>query len=92
MFGNLYHRARIWPLSLLAFRQTIKVLGINRDYARKEIFKCCGTTSSIDGQQTQKILKSPGMKCKRIDSNYDTLFTKSVKKKKRHEIENIAEV
>lgn len=77
-------------MSLLAFRESIKVLGINRDYSTQELLKCYGSKNRNCNEESNN--SSQTKKRKLVDPMYEKLFTKSVKKKKRHEIENIAEV
>ncbi|XP_043281175.1 protein RRNAD1-like isoform X2 [Venturia canescens] len=86
---------RVWPLSLLALQKTIKTLEINRDHENKETLRCSGYRNkkfeNLPSETSDSLPALPGTKRKRIDTKHQKLFTKSVKKKKCHEVENIAQ-
>ncbi|XP_057317872.1 methyltransferase-like protein 25B [Microplitis mediator] len=82
---------QVWPLSLLALRQSIKISTINRDPDNKTLFVCNGSrwNYSIFVKSTDNLLKLPQ---NNLVCNHNNLFKKHIKIKKRYEIENFSEI
>lgn len=86
---------RVWPLSLIALRQVIRKLEINRNHNEREAIKCRGRengeVSDVNCLSTGKI-NSVNLSSNLKHPKFDKLFIKHVKTKKRYEIEKIAKI
>ncbi|XP_011869656.1 PREDICTED: protein RRNAD1-like [Vollenhovia emeryi] len=86
--------SRVWPLSLLALRQVARNLQLNRDHRDDgSAWRCdggkkfkCSSESSALGDKDEGLRDTPAA------SRHDNLFLKHVKRKKRHEIQQIARI
>ncbi|KAL0113606.1 hypothetical protein PUN28_012633 [Cardiocondyla obscurior] len=84
-------RSRVWPLSLLALRQTAKSLQLNRDHRSDEsTWRCRGREESECSSVLNDV--GDGLRETRVSSEHDGLFLKHVKIKKRHEIHQMAQI
>ncbi|XP_001603138.1 protein RRNAD1 [Nasonia vitripennis] len=90
---------KVWPLSLLALRRFIQVAEIGRDHRKPSTtLKCSASTCRIveenreeNPAKKQKLEeKKPTITAK--DGQFDNLFGKHVKQKKRYEINVMSEI
>lgn len=86
ILGELNVTQRVWPLSLLALRQLINILSINRDFKKKSRLVCSKSTSKLQHIDDDNELICLDKK-NNDNSKLKKLFNKHVKEKKRYEIE-----
>ncbi|XP_043590686.1 protein RRNAD1-like isoform X1 [Bombus pyrosoma] len=86
---------RVWPLTLLALRQVANILQVNRDHEDPKSTLTCEFNKVITNNNN-KICKTSRNdtfdKLYSQDQKFSNLFSKHIKKKKRYEIHEIAEV
>lgn len=83
----------VWPLSLLALQQVIKIVQINRNHKDPASLLTCSQSKETVTKNNVKV--GNGSATDSLDAEYsrfNNLFTKHVKKKKRYEIEEIAQI
>ncbi|XP_076667976.1 methyltransferase-like protein 25B [Andrena cerasifolii] len=96
MSGDIL-RTRTWPLSLLALRQVINTLQINRNHGDPESVLSCEFSKSKarNNKHNEKFEAHSKEACDNLyskDNKFNNLFSKHIKKKKRYEIQEIAQV
>lgn len=83
----------MWPLSLLALRQITKDLQLKRDHQDNESIVQCDKTNKFKCNLSLIPENKDTTLCnKQVVLKKHNLFLKHVKIKKRHEIQQIAEV
>jgi len=92
----LFSRTRVWPLSLLALRQITKNLQLNRDHRDSESVLRCSRAKGTECDSGDLILEDNNGRMTRDTlvalRKHDNHFLKHVKIKKRHEIQQMAQV
>ncbi|XP_029680179.1 protein RRNAD1-like [Formica exsecta] len=86
---------RIWPLSLLALRQITKDLQLNRDHRNDRSILRCGRAKESKCDSKNFIVENKNERTHDIHvtlNKHNNLFLKHVKIKKRHEIQQIAQI
>ncbi|XP_054006769.1 methyltransferase-like protein 25B isoform X1 [Hylaeus anthracinus] len=87
---------RVWPLSLLALRQVTNVLQINRNHGDPASIVSCDSSKSADIEKDdtkfERDRKDTFDDLYSHDDKFNNLFSKHIKKKKRYEIQEIAQV
>ncbi|KOC66940.1 Protein RRNAD1 [Habropoda laboriosa] len=88
---------RVWPLTLLALRQVANILQVNRDHEDPNSTVACEynktKTSNSNNNETFKKNKNDVFdELYFQDHKFNNLFSKHIKKKKRYEIQEIAQV
>ncbi|XP_078041601.1 methyltransferase-like protein 25B isoform X3 [Augochlora pura] len=84
-----------WPLSLLALRQVTNNLQINRNHEDPESIISCkldNTTQDINERKLDESKLNVSNESSLLDSKFNKLFSKHIKKKKKYEIQEIARV
>lgn len=86
---------RVWPLSLIALKQVIQMLEINRNHNEREVIKCRGSENRGVNDLNclaMKEIDAVNSSSNLNNSKFNKLFIKHVKTKKRYEIEKIARI
>ncbi|XP_033211699.1 protein RRNAD1 [Belonocnema kinseyi] len=83
---------RVWPLSLMALREVIRSLVINRNHNEGEAIKCKKRSSEGKSFNSLEELDSVNSNLYVNDSKFNNLFIKHVKTKKRYEIEKMSQI
>ncbi|XP_015119248.1 protein RRNAD1 [Diachasma alloeum] len=79
----------VWPLSLIALRQLIDQLSINRNPSKRSPFTC--SSSQLNPHVLETSACEDIAKDERL-TKFQNLFKKHVKEKKRYEIEKFSEI
>ncbi|CAK9830868.1 Methyltransferase-like protein 25B [Anthophora retusa] len=87
----------VWPLTLLALRQVANILQVNRNHGDPESILACeyNKTSTSNNNNNKAFEKNKNDLFDELyaqDHKFNILFSKHIKKKKRYEIEEIAQV
>lgn len=87
----------MWPLSLLALRQVTNTLQINRNHEDPgSVISCDFNKSKAHNNNHDEKLGAHSKDARDNlypkDNKFNNLFTKHIKKKKRYEIQEIAQV
>lgn len=85
----------MWPLSLLALRQVTNNLQINRNHEDPTSIVSCGLNNIERNNDEKKVdTAQPDVpnEFNSLDSKFNKLFSKHIKKKKKYEIQEIAQV
>ncbi|XP_026669148.1 protein RRNAD1 isoform X2 [Ceratina calcarata] len=93
----LFYSKRVWPLTLLALRQVINILQVNRNNKDpKSIIACESNNRKANNKNNSKAFKNERNvvldELYSTDHKFNNLFCKHIKQKKRYEIQKIAEV
>lgn len=91
----MFFSKRVWPLSLIALKQVIQMLEINRNHNEREVIKCRGSENRGVNDLNclaMKEIDAVNSSSNLNNSKFNKLFIKHVKTKKRYEIEKIARV
>ncbi|XP_003703845.2 methyltransferase-like protein 25B [Megachile rotundata] len=85
---------RVWPLSLLALRQVTNILQVNRNHEDPESIVSCelNVTNNNNNEAIKADKDSALEEIHSQDHKFRNLFSKHIKKKKRYEIQEIAQV
>ncbi|XP_076245543.1 methyltransferase-like protein 25B [Calliopsis andreniformis] len=87
---------RVWPLSLITLRQVTNILQINRNHDDPDsILSCESKKAGANNNNNEKFeegRKDVFQDLQSEDNRINNLFSKHIKKKKRYEIQEIAEV
>nr|XP_034172675.1 protein RRNAD1-like [Osmia lignaria] len=86
---------RVWPLSLLALRQVTNILQVNRNHEDPESIISCEPNIPNNNNNNETFRKDKNEAFEELhsqDHKFRNLFSKHIKKKKRYEIQEIAEV
>ncbi|XP_043257721.1 protein RRNAD1-like [Colletes gigas] len=88
---------RVWPMSLLALRQVTNMLQINRNHEDPANFISCEFNKpkiniDKDDKKFERETKKLFDDLYSQDDKFNNLFSKHIKKKKRYEIQEIAQV
>lgn len=85
----------MWPLSLLALRQVTNILQVNRNHEEPESIISCELNIPNNNNNHERFRKDKNEAFEQLhsqDHKFRNLFSKHIKKKKRYEIQEIAEV
>lgn len=95
-FFQLCYSTRVWPLTLLALRQVANILQVNRNHEdSKSILICEFNKTKINNNNNETLKTSRNYIFDKLhyqNHKFNNLFSKHIKKKKRYEIHEIAQV
>ncbi|XP_011494298.1 PREDICTED: protein RRNAD1-like [Ceratosolen solmsi marchali] len=83
---------RVWPLSLLALRTFVESAEICRDHRKECILKCSVNNYSNHNDLIKNLVKNKEPELSGIDVQFNNIFKKRIKKKKKYEIDVISQI
>lgn len=90
------YSTRVWPLTLLALRQVANILQVNRDNEDpKSIMACESNKTKTNNNYNDTFTMNKNDNFDKLyfqNHKFNNLFSKHIKKKKRYEIHEIAQV